>query len=133
MARAASMKSFSRSAITSARTTRVYRSQPVRPSTTMMVTRLGPSAATNASASRICGNDSVTSTTVTMTVSTLPPTNPLTSPSGHADEQAHDHGRDADQQRDARAVDDPAEDVAADLVRAERIGGVTALLPTPAA
>src|SRR5213594_3714529 len=46
----------------------------------MMVTRLGPRAATKASASRICGNDWLTSTTVPMAVSTMPPTNPLTSP-----------------------------------------------------
>ncbi|MET0504766.1 MAG: hypothetical protein ABWZ85_05515, partial [Luteibacter sp.] len=32
------------------------------------------------SASRICGNDNQTSTTVPMTVSTFPPTKPLTSP-----------------------------------------------------
>ena len=44
----------------------------------MMVTRLGPSAATKASARRICGNESMTSTTVPMAVSTFPPTKPLT-------------------------------------------------------
>ena len=47
----------------------------------MTVTRLGPSAATKASASKICGKDHVMSTTVMMTVSAPPPTNPLTSPS----------------------------------------------------
>ncbi len=47
----------------------------------MIVTRLGPSAATKARARRICGNDSVMSTIVMSTVSTRPPTNPLTSPS----------------------------------------------------
>jgi hypothetical protein len=46
----------------------------------MIVMRLGPSAATNASARRICGNDSVTSTTVMITVSTRPPRNPERSP-----------------------------------------------------
>ena len=47
----------------------------------MTVTRLGPSAATKASVSRICGNDHVMSTTVMMTVSARPPTKPLTRPS----------------------------------------------------
>ena len=46
----------------------------------MMVTRLGPSAATKARASKSCGNDNQTSTIVPMTVSTLPPRNPLARP-----------------------------------------------------
>ena len=81
IARAASMKSFSRRASTSARTTRAYRSQPVKPSTRMTVIRLGPSAATKARASRIWGKDHVMSTTVMMTVSARPPTKPLIRPS----------------------------------------------------
>ena len=45
------------------------------------MTRLGPSAATKASARRSCGNDHVMSTIVIKTMSTRPPTKPLTSPS----------------------------------------------------
>ena len=46
----------------------------------MIVSRLGPSAATKASARRSCGNDRVTSTTVMITVSTRPCRKPLSSP-----------------------------------------------------
>ena len=56
--RAASTKSRSRSARTSARTTRAHRSHPVRPGTRITVVRFGPSAAANASASNRAENDS---------------------------------------------------------------------------
>ena len=46
-----------------------------------------------------------------------------------ADQAGRDHRHDADQQRDARAIDEPREIVAAELVGAEQMSGLAALHP----
>ena len=75
------------------------------------------------------GTARITSMTRMIAVSTMPPTKPATRPSAMPTEQRgrdHDH---ADEQRVARAVDQPREDVAADRVGAERERPAAAFLP----
>ena len=90
--------------------------------TRTMFCRLGPSIATRLIASRMKGTASAVSMMRLMTVSTQPPEITREDADRDADEAAHDDGGDADDERDARAPDDAAQDVAALLVGAEPVG-----------
>ncbi len=68
-----------------------------------------------------------------MKASILPPTKPDSRPSADADHHRQHHRRQAHQQRDARAVHDGREDVAALVVGAQQVLARAALVPTPAA
>ena len=56
-----------------------------------------------------------------ITVSILPPKNPASQPGRHADQQDHRLHDQPDGQRDARAEDEPDEDVAPELVGPHRV------------
>ena len=74
------------------------------------------------------------STTVMSTVSHPAAHEAAHQPQRHADRgRSHDHREHADDQRDAGAVDDPAQDVAADLIGAEQTESGCRPAPTPAA
>ena len=68
-----------------------------------------------------------------MKASILPPTKPASSPRPTPSTIDSSHRREADEQRDARAVHDRREDVAALVVGAEQVAWPAALAPTPAA
>ena len=67
------------------RTIRPYCTQPVRPSTIMILSRPGPSTAMIARASRMVGKDNWISARRMMTSSAQPPKNPEISPEQNAD------------------------------------------------
>jgi hypothetical protein len=65
-----------------------------------------------AMASSSAGNASSTSMNRMMRLSAEPPRKPASAPNDRADQDRKADGREADHQRDARAVEDPAEEVA---------------------
>ena len=80
-----------------------------------------PSAPEIAIASSTEGKAKNTSTVRMIAVLTRPPTKPATMPSEVPIDEGEEHRRDADEQRQPPAIDQPREHVAAELVGAERI------------
>ena len=84
----------------------------------MTVPKLTPRAATNASAGRMIGMDKDTSTALIISASSHLPKNPALIPKYGADGPGYEDGDARHNDRNPRSVDDTAQDVQSNLVRA---------------
>ena len=113
-----------------ARATTAKRSHSSSPSVATTSARPDPIRPTTASATSTTGIDSrVGDRRTARRRRRVPPKKPPSTPSVMPISPGRDHRHDADQQRDARAIDQPREIVAAELVGAEQVAGLGALHP----
>ena len=122
-ARAASTNGISRSDSVLERMTRATFGTSGMAMAMMVLVSDGPSEAAMTSAITSSGSDCMMSIRRWTRRSNQPPKKPDIRPMLHADEAAEHGGADADGQRDARAVDDAAEHVAAHEVGAQHSAG----------
>ena len=121
MARAASTNGISRSDSVLERMTRATLGTSGMAMAMMVLVSEGPSEAAITSAITSSGSDCMMSIRRCTSRSNQPPKKPDIRPMVDADQAAEHGGADADGQRDARAVDDAAEHVAAHEVGAQHV------------
>ena len=92
------------------------------PTASMALNDPGPRMAMMTMARRIAGTARRKSSTRMIPASVSPPAKPPRRPRGTPTVDAHEHRDGAGEERDPRAVDHAAQDVAAELVRAEGMG-----------
>src|SRR4030095_3744092 len=122
---------YSRSRIesTSPRTTRAYTTHDDTPMTMMMLRRLGPRTPITAIASRLKGEREVEAAQPHQEVVPPPAEVPGHQPGDHTEHARDQHRREAHHQRDPRAVYDAGQDVAPQMIGAERVHAPLRVLP----
>ena len=121
-ARVATTNSRSLSERVLARVRRANEGMLTTPTASIALNDPGPRIAMMTIASRMAGTASRKSSTRMIAASASPPAKPPEEAEWHAHGSADEHGDGAGEERDARPVDHAAQDVATELVGAERVG-----------